>query len=69
MPAPAPRCPSCAPPTRPAPEAVERARRVLTAAEGRHGAFELDGAMVDEVVLAQARAVLRRADAARPASP
>ena len=53
----------------PAPEAVERARRVLAAAEGRHGAFELDGTMVDEVVLAQARAVLRRADAARPASP
>ena len=52
----------------PAPEAVERARRVLAAAEGRHGAFELDGAMVDEVVLAQARAVLRRADAPRPAS-
>ncbi|WP_060974125.1 HpcH/HpaI aldolase/citrate lyase family protein, partial [Micrococcus luteus] len=51
-----------------APEAVERARRVLAAAEGRHGAFELDGAMVDEVVLAQARAVLRRADAPRPAS-
>ncbi|MCV7490205.1 CoA ester lyase, partial [Micrococcus luteus] len=42
--------------------------RVLAAAEGRHGAFELDGAMVDEVVLAQARAVLRRADAPRPAS-
>ncbi|MFD5330106.1 HpcH/HpaI aldolase/citrate lyase family protein, partial [Streptomyces sp. NPDC127092] len=46
----------------PAPEAVERARRVLAAAEGRHGAFELDGAMVDEVVLAQARAVLRRGE-------
>ncbi len=48
----------------PAAEAVERARRVLAEAEGRHGAFELDGAMVDEVVLAQARAVLRRAEAA-----
>ena len=48
----------------PAPQAVERARRVLTEARGRPGAFELDGAMVDEVVLAQARAVLRRAEAA-----
>ena len=45
----------------PAPEAVDRARRVLAAARGRHGAFALDGAMVDEVVLIQARAVLARA--------
>ena len=36
----------------PAAEAVERAHRVLSEAEGRRGAFELDGAMVDEVVLA-----------------
>ena len=50
-----------------APETLERARRVLAAAEGRHGAFALDGTMVDEVVLAQARALLRRADAVGPA--
>ena len=45
-----------------------QADRVLAEAEGRHGAFELDGAMVDEVVLAQARAVLRRAEAAGAAA-
>lgn len=52
---------------RPTPEAADRARRVLAAAEGSHGAFSLDGTMVDEVVLAQARAVLRRAEAAADA--
>lgn len=48
----------------PSADAVARARAVLTQAQGRHGAFEWEGAMVDEVVLAQARAVLRRAEAA-----
>lgn len=46
----------------PAPETVDRARRVLAAARGRRGAFALDGAMVDEVVLVQAHAVLARAE-------
>ena len=44
----------------PAPEQVERARRILAEARGRHGAFAFEGAMVDEVVLAQARLVLGR---------
>ena len=47
----------------PSEEAVARARRVLAAAEGAHGAFELDGTMVDEVVLAQARLTLGRVPA------
>lgn len=53
----------------PAPETVARARRILAAARGRHGAFALDGAMVDEVVLGQARAVLARAERIGDAPP
>lgn len=53
----------------PAPETVAHARRILAAARGRHGAFALDGAMVDEVVLAQARAVLARAERIGDAPP
>lgn len=47
----------------PDPARVERARRVLAAAEGRHGAFAFEGGMVDEVVLAQARLLLGRVPA------
>lgn len=48
---------------RPAPEQVEWARAVLTAAEGERGVFTHGGRMVDEPVLRHARAVLRRAGA------
>ncbi|MFK4789737.1 HpcH/HpaI aldolase/citrate lyase family protein [Microbacterium sp. ZW T5_56] len=46
---------------RPAEADVESARRLLDAAAGEAGAFRLDGRMVDEPVLRQAREVLRRA--------
>jgi len=46
---------------RPEADEVERARRVIASAEGASGAFRLDGRMIDEPLLAQARAVLRRA--------
>lgn len=46
---------------RPADADVAAARRVLDAARGEAGAFRLDGRMVDEPVLRQAREVLRRA--------
>jgi citrate lyase subunit beta/citryl-CoA lyase len=42
---------------RPSPEAVEWADRVLAAAEGAAGVFALDGRMVDEPLLRQARRV------------
>jgi len=45
---------------RPTPAQAEWARRVLAASVGRPGAFELDGAMVDEVVLKKARLLLSR---------
>lgn len=48
---------------RPEPEAVDRARTLLAEAQRHPGAFSFEGAMVDEVVLAQARITLRRADA------
>jgi citrate lyase subunit beta/citryl-CoA lyase len=40
---------------------VDAARTVLEAAESGQGAFRLDGRMIDEPLVAQARAVLRRA--------
>lgn len=45
---------------RPGAEQVAWADRVLAAAAEQPGVFELDGTMVDEPVLAQARRVLRR---------
>ncbi len=48
---------------RPAEEDVSAARALLKAAEGTSGVFRFDGRMVDEPVLAHARAVLRRASA------
>ena len=51
---------------RPGDEEVDRARRLLAAAEGEAGVFTFDGAMVDAPVLRHAEAVLRRAAAAEP---
>lgn len=53
----------------PSPEQVDWAARVLEAAQGASGAFALDGRMVDEVVLAQARTIQARADAAGGSEP
>lgn len=46
---------------RPSAVEVQAARDVLAAAEAGPGAFRLDGRMIDEPLIAQARAVLRRA--------
>lgn len=46
---------------RPSGAEVAWARRVLDAAADAQGAFRLDGRMIDEPLVAQARAVLRRA--------
>jgi citrate lyase beta subunit len=50
----------------PAPEEIERARRLVAAFEAAHaagqGAFVFDGKMVDEPVVARARALLARAE-------
>lgn len=46
---------------RPDPAQAEWAREILAASRTREGVFSLHGRMVDEPVLAQARAVLRRA--------
>jgi citrate lyase subunit beta/citryl-CoA lyase len=48
---------------RPTDDEVARARDVLAAAEGSQGAFRHEGRMIDEPLIAQARAVLRRAGA------
>ena len=40
---------------------IEWAQRVLAAAEGNQGAFQLDGKMVDRPVLLKARNILDRA--------
>ncbi|MHA7987003.1 HpcH/HpaI aldolase/citrate lyase family protein [Rathayibacter sp. CAU 1779] len=45
----------------PTAERIDWARRILAAADQAAGAFRFDGGMVDEPLLAQARAVLRRA--------
>lgn len=45
----------------PGQDEILAARAVLDAAAGRRGAFALEGRMVDEVVLTNARTVLRRA--------
>ncbi|MBO3103463.1 HpcH/HpaI aldolase/citrate lyase family protein [Cellulomonas fengjieae] len=50
---------------RPVEAEVERARAVLAAAVGQHGAFRWQGAMVDGPVLKHAEEVLRRAGAHR----
>ena len=47
---------------RPSREETERARRVVQAARDAAGAFRLDGQMVDEPLIAQARAVVKRAE-------
>jgi citrate lyase subunit beta/citryl-CoA lyase len=44
------------------PEEIAWAERVLEAAAHEPGVFQLDGAMVDEPVLRQARAILKRTD-------
>jgi citrate lyase subunit beta/citryl-CoA lyase len=54
---------------RPTQEEVAMARDVLSAAEGASGAFRHEGRMIDEPLIAQARAVLRRAAAADRARP
>jgi citrate lyase subunit beta/citryl-CoA lyase len=50
----------------PAPEEIERARRLIAAFEAAQaagqGAFVFDGKMVDEPVVARARALLARAE-------
>ncbi|WP_243063759.1 CoA ester lyase [Humibacter sp. RRB41] len=46
---------------RPHEQQIALARRVIEAADGAPGAFRLDGRMVDEPIIAQARAVMRRA--------
>ena len=48
---------------RPGADELELARSVLAAAEHEGGVFRFRGAMVDEPVLRQARAVVRRAGA------
>jgi citrate lyase subunit beta/citryl-CoA lyase len=45
---------------RPEPDQVAWAERVLAAAQGAFGAFALEGRMIDEPVLRQARAILAR---------
>lgn len=47
---------------RPTDAEIDRARRLLAAAEGAAGVFAFDGAMVDAPVLRHAEAVLRRAE-------
>ena len=47
---------------RPSDTDVARARAVLEAAQRSGGAFRLDGRMIDEPLIAQARSVLRRAE-------
>ncbi|QDZ16588.1 HpcH/HpaI aldolase/citrate lyase family protein [Humibacter ginsenosidimutans] len=46
---------------RPSESQVEAARNIVTAAHAAPGAFRLGGRMIDEPLIAQARAVLRRA--------
>jgi citrate lyase subunit beta/citryl-CoA lyase len=46
----------------PTPEAVDRARRIVEAAEREGGVFQLDGRMVDKPVIDQARRTLRLSD-------
>lgn len=46
----------------PSAEQVERATRILTAAEGSAGVFTFEGQMVDEPLLRHARAVLARSE-------
>jgi citrate lyase subunit beta / citryl-CoA lyase len=45
----------------PTPEELDWARRVLAAAEGNPGAFQIDGKMVDRPVILKARALIGRA--------
>lgn len=47
---------------RPAPERVDWARRVLSAAQSERGVFAFEGQMVDSPVLRHAEAILRRAE-------
>lgn len=49
----------------PTPAQIERARRVVEAAESRAGAFLLDGAMVDRPIIEAARRVVALAEAGR----
>ncbi|MNQ67012.1 Citrate lyase subunit beta-like protein [compost metagenome] len=46
---------------RPSDAELDRARRVLAAAESGEGVFVLDGAMVDAPVIGRARGLLERA--------
>lgn len=46
---------------KPSAEEVQKAQAVIRAADGKHGAFQFEGQMVDEPILRHARAVIERA--------